>query len=301
MEKENVKIANKVSVTTLIINVVLSVFKLFAGIFASSAAMVSDAVHTMSDVLSTVIVIIGVNMAGQKSDKAHQYGHERFECVASIILAALLALTGAGIGESAVTNIINGGYKTMEPGVLALIAAFVSIGTKEWMYWFTRAAAKKTSSGALMADAWHHRSDAMSSVGALIGILGARMGFPVLDSVAGLVICVFIIKTSFDIFMDAINKMVDKACDEGTLTRLRGVVSEQEGVIEVDEIRTRIFGSKMFVDIEIAADGDITLERAHVIADSVHDSVEMGFPSVKHCMVHVNPYKKDTENGDKES
>ncbi|MCL2018254.1 MAG: cation diffusion facilitator family transporter [Oscillospiraceae bacterium] len=294
--ENNVKTANRVSVVTIIVNAILSAFKLLAGILANSAAMVSDSVHSMSDVFSTFIVIIGVNVSGKKSDKSHQYGHERFECVASIILAVILAITGLGIGQRAIMSIINGEYEGMEPGILALIAALVSIGTKEWMYWYTRAAAKKTNSGALMADAWHHRSDAMSSVGAFIGILGARLGFPVLDAVAGIVICVFILKAALDIFKDAINKMVDKACDPKTIAKLEAVIMEQSGVMGIDLLRTRIFGSKIYVDIEIAADGNLTLHEAHIIAENVHDAVEEGIDEVKHCMVHVNPMNNEEKN-----
>ena len=284
------RLANRVSVITILINAALSAFKLAAGVIAHSAAMVSDAVHSLSDVLSTVIVIIGVNLAGQKADDKHQYGHERFECVASIILAVILALVGAGIGHSGVMSIVRGGYEGKIPGALALVAALVSIAVKEWMYWYTRAAAKKIDSGALMADAWHHRSDALSSVGAFVGILGAMLGFPALDAVASIVICLFILKAACDIFMDAINKMVDKSCDAKTLEELKTLAMAQDGVLAVDDIRTRIFGSKMFVDIEIAADKDLNLMRAHKIAENVHDAVEEKFPSVKHCMVHVNPY-----------
>jgi len=288
-DKANLAIANRVSVVSIIVNAALSAFKLAVGILAHSAAMVSDAVHSLSDVLSTIIVIIGVNIAGQKSDKGHPYGHERFECVASIILALMLGLTGAGIGYSGVKSIMEGNYENKIPGVAALVAAVVSIAVKEWMYRYTRSAAKKINSGALMADAWHHRSDALSSIGAFLGILGALLGFPALDAVASLVICLFIAKAAYDIFTDAINKMVDKSCDEETVNALRALVMAQNGVIAVDDIRTRIFGSKIYVDIEIAADKDLVLTQAHKIAEGVHHAVEKNFPTVKHCMVHVNP------------
>jgi len=294
-DRTNLAIANRVSAVSVIVNAALSALKLATGILAHSAAMVSDAVHSLSDVLSTFIVIIGVNLAEQKSDKGHPYGHERFECVASIILALMLGLTGAGIGYSGVKSIMEGGGENKVPGAAALAAAVVSIAVKEWMYRYTRSAAKRINSGALMADAWHHRSDALSSVGAFVGILGALLGFPALDAAASLVICLFIAKAAYDIFTDAIDKMVDKSCDEETLNALRTLVTAQNGVIAVDDIRTRIFGSKMFVDIEIAADKDLALIQAHKIAEGVHDAVEKNFPTVKHCMVHVNP--SAAENG----
>ena len=282
--------ATRVALVPIIWNLLLSIGKLLAGVFAHSGAMISDAVHSASDVFSSIIVIIGVRIASRDSDEEHPYGHERLECVAAIILATILCITGIGIGIGACKNIFSGNYADLAiPGVLALIAALVSIIVKEAMFWYTRHYAKMLDSGALMADAWHHRSDALSSVGALIGIGGARLGFPILDSVASVVICVFIVKAAYDIFMDAIGKMVDKACDAETEQQLRDCATAVDGVEGIDLLMTRVFGNKIYVDIEICADGDKTLREAHEIAEAVHDSIEKNFPKVKHIMVHVNP------------
>lgn len=282
--------AMRISKLSIIVNVLLSLFKLFAGIFAHSGAMISDAIHSASDVFSTFIVMIGVTVSNKQSDNEHPYGHERFECIASIILAALLLVTGIGIGKTGLKTILSGNYEALKaPGLLALIAAVVSIIVKEWMYQITRSTAKKINSGALMADAWHHRSDALSSIGAFIGILGARMGIMVLDSVASVVICIFIAKAAYDVFMDAVNKMVDKSCDTELIAEMKKVISAESGVVAIDDIRTRLFGSKIYVDIEISADGNLSLNEAHTIAEHVHDSIESNFTDVKHCMVHVNP------------
>ena len=289
MEQEK-KTAMRVSAVTIVWNVILSIFKLIAGIVGHSGAMISDAVHSASDVFSTIIVILGINIASRQSDDDHQYGHDRLECVAAILLAVVLFATGIGIGIGGINKIITGTAGEDEiPGMIALLAAVASILVKESMFWYTRSAAKKINSGALMADAWHHRSDALSSIGALIGIGGARLGFPVLDPIASVIICVFIVKAAYDIFKDAIDKMVDKSCDEETEEKMRQLIKEQTGVLKVDVLRTRLFGAKMYVDIEIAADGDITLREGHEIAQVVHDKVEEEFPLVKHCMVHVNP------------
>ena len=289
-ENEFEKAAMKVSAVSIVANVLLSAFKLLAGILASSGAMVSDAIHSASDVISTVVVIIGIRLSGKASDKEHPYGHERMECVAAIILATILAFTGLGIGYTAVAKILSGNYGELTvPGVLALVAAVVSIAVKEGMYWYTRSYAKKINSSALMADAWHHRSDALSSVGALVGIAGARLGYPVCDAIASLCICFFIEKAAYDICKDAIDKMVDKACDEKLEDSLKNCALEQEGVLGVDLLRTRVFGNRVYVDIEISADGDASLRDAHKIAEHVHDAIEQSFSSVKHIMVHVNP------------
>ena len=284
------KIANKVSFITILGNVLLAVFKLMAGIIANSSAMLSDAIHSASDIFSTIVVIIGIKMASKKADKEHPYGHERLECVAAILLAVVLFVTGLGIGTEALKTILSKNYtEIVVPGILALVAAIVSIVMKEGMYWYTRYYAKKIDSGALMADAWHHRSDAFSSVGALIGIVGARLGFPIMDSIASLVIFVFIIKAAIDIFKDAMDKMIDRSCDEETENQIYTCVLNNKGVRGVDMLHTRIFGNKIYVDIEIQVDASYTLKKAHGIAKEVHDDIEENFPKVKHIMVHVNP------------
>lgn len=290
MEKN--KIANRVSVQTIIANLILSVFKLIIGFIGNSSAMISDAVHSASDVFSTIVVMIGIKMAAKESDKEHPYGHEKMECVAAIVLAIVLFITGLGIGVEAFRTIFSGNYENLEiPGILALIAAVISILVKEGMYWYTRYFARKINSGALMADAWHHRSDALSSVGALVGIFGARHGFAVMDSAASLVIFVFIAKAAYDIFMDAIDKMIDRSCDETTQKQIYECILETENVLGIDLLQTRIFGNKIYVDAEIEVDGDVTLNEAHDISELVHQRIEEKFDMVKHIMVHVNPDK----------
>lgn len=297
--KASKDIAMRAAKISIIINIALSVFKLFAGFAAHSGAMLSDAVHSASDVFSTFIVMIGVYLANRKSDQDHPYGHERMECVASIVLAMLLLATGIAIGEQGVKTIFSGDHAGLQaPGALALAAAVVSIAVKEGMFWYTMRAAKKVNSGALMADAWHHRSDALSSVGAFVGIFGARMGYPILDPVASVVICLFIVKAAYDIFKDAVDKMVDKACGEEMVQAMRKTIKEQDGVMRIDSIRTRMFGARAYVDIEIAADGNLTLNESHDIAEEVHNAMEQEFPEIKHCMVHVNPYTAEPAKQD---
>ena len=284
------RIAIKVSVLTIIVNILLSAFKLFAGVFAHSSAMISDAMHSFSDIFSTIVVIAGVKMAARQSDANHQYGHERFESVATILLSFFLFAVGLGIGYNGVYKILFSNSNAIAvPGQLALVAAVISIAVKEWMFWYTRRAAHKTNSGALLADAWHHRSDALSSIGSLLGILGARMGYPILDPLASVIICLFIFKVAFDILMDAIKKITDEACDWETVNQLNLVITSHDGVDRIDLLRTRKFGNKIYVDLEIAVDGNLSLKHAHAISQKVHDAVEKEFPEVKHCMIHINP------------
>lgn len=291
---DNEKIVMRVSVNSMIVNVLLSIGKVLAGVIARSGAMISDGIHSASDVFSTFVVMIGYKMSAKESDANHQYGHERIECVAALLLAIILCGTGIAIGYGGVQKIIHAEEANLVmPGILALVAAFVSIIVKEGMYWYTRAAAKKVNSGALMADAWHHRSDALSSIGSMVGILGARLGYPICDPLASVIICVFIVKAAYDIFKDAIDKMMDTACDVETMNKMRTVILTQAGVVGIDQIQTRLFGARIYVDVEIAADGNMSLNEAHGIAEQVHEAIEKNFEDVKHCMVHVNPVEAD--------
>lgn len=290
-QKQVEAVAIRVSLVSIVWNVVLAVGKLLAGFLANSGAMISDGVHSASDVLSSLVVMIGVKLSGKDSDEDHPYGHERFECVAAIVLAVVLAGTGVGIGMAGVEAIIAGSDSSnlVTPGALALAAAVISLVVKEAMYWYTRAAAKQIGSGALMADAWHHRSDALSSLGSFIGILGARMGYPILDPVASVVICFFILKAALDIFRDAISKMTDRSCTPAQESEMTALILSQEGVLGLDQLKTRLFGNKIYVELEISADGNQPLFASHQIAHKVHDGIEGQFPAVKHCTVHVNP------------
>lgn len=289
-DQSNTTQANRVSFISIAINTLLTVFKVIAGFLANSAAMISDGIHSASDILSTVAVIAGINMSAKESDKGHQYGHERIEAVVSMLLAIILFVTGLYVGYSAVVKIITGSYIDGElPGTLALIAAIVSIIIKEAMYQWTKIIAKRINSTALMADAWHHRSDALSSIGAFVGIFAARAGYPIGDPIASLVICAFIVKAAWDIFYDAVNRLIDRACDEETIQKMRDVIMNEEGVITIDDLKTRLFGSRVYVDAEIGADKNLSLYDAHAIAQRVHEKIEESFPNVKHIMVHVNP------------
>jgi len=290
MNKNNYKESMKISIISIIVNVILSTFKFIAGIIGKSSAMISDSVHSLSDVVSTIIVIIGIKFSNKKSDKTHQYGHERFESIATLFLGIILLVTALGIGYDGVLKIISGVKgKIAIPTIIALVAAILSIVIKEIMYQITKKVANKTNSSALLADAWHHRSDAFSSIGSLIGIVGANLGFPILDPIICLVICLFILKVAFDILIDSVHKLVDTSCDEKTIIEMKEFIEEIEDVLSIDLLQTRLFGSKIYVDVEISADKNKSLEESHEIAHKIHDAIENNFENVKHCMVHVNP------------
>ena len=289
--KNTYDIALRVSRISVAANILLSLLKLAAGLLGHSAAMVSDAVHSASDVFSTLIVMVGLRLSRKGEDQDHEYGHERLESVAAVLLAVVLAITGALIGLSGLDRVRSGGALEV-PSAMALWAAVLSILVKEAMFRYTRQAARRCSSAALMADAWHHRSDALSSVGSLIGIGGAMLGWPVLDSVAAVVISLFILKAALDIFHDAIRQMTDHAASPQLERDMEALVRQQEGVARLDLLKTRQFGSRIYVDVEFSADGDLTLTQSHAIAQQVHDAIEERYPAVKHCMVHVNPMEE---------
>ncbi len=287
----NERIAYRVSIVSIIVNILLVAAKLFAGIFAHSNALISDAVHSLSDVIGTLFVIVGVKMSNKKADSTHPYGHEKMECLASIVLALILVITGLKIGSDALILIIHTlqGSALVIPSALALYAALLSIVVKEWMYWYTLNAAKKINSSALKAEAWHHRSDALSSIGSLIGIGGAMLGFPICDPLVSILICLVIVKVAYDILSDAINKLVDRSLSAEQNEEIRQLILAIPGVTGVDMLKSRMFGAKFYIDVEISVCKDLSLEESHLISENVHQRIEAHFPDANHCMVHVNP------------
>lgn len=283
-------VIRKLSLVGIIGNVFLSAFKFVAGIMGNSSAMVSDAVHSLSDVFATFIAFLGVRFGRREADASHPYGHERIESLAAVVLGLILLVTGVGIGWVGLEKILAGNYESLPiPGMIALIAAIVSIAVKEGMFWYTRHWACVIRSSAFEADAWHHRSDAMSSIGALVGVGGSMLGYPVLDPIASVVICLFILKQGVSIIYDALKKMLDTSCGEQFEKEVRQLVDAEDQVERIDMLRTRMFGDKVYIDMEIAIDGSMQLTDAHAIAERVHDDIEHAFPEVKHVMIHVNP------------
>ncbi len=283
-------IVRKLSFMSISTNVVLSLFKLIAGFIGHSSVMISDAVHSMSDVFATLIAFVGVKISQKSPDEKHPYGYERLECLASIFLGMVLLGTGVTIGFSGIHSIITGEYRQLaEPGMIALLAAGVSIVVKEGMFHYIRHYALILHSSVFMADAWNHRSDALSSIGALIGIGGSILGFKILDPLASILLCGFIGKMCFTIFRDAFNNLIDTSCDKKYEQELETYIISREGVDHLDMLKTRMFGNKIYIDTEIAVDSELSLKEAHKIAEDVHTSVEKKFSNVKHITIEVNP------------
>lgn len=289
---DNYKLGVKTSWITVILNIVLAIIKITAGILGSSSAMLADGVHTLSDVMSTFVVILGLKVSSKKPDKEHPYGHERYESIFAKVISILLILTGLYIGYEALQTIIQGNIA--RPGSIALVAAVFSIITKEIMYQYTIRVAKKIKSISMEADAWHHRSDALSSLGTLVGIFGARLGFTALDPIAGMIVSIFVLKVGVDLYLKSVSELVDESASDETIEKIRSSISTVEGVKSINELKTRVFGNRIFVDLDIGVDPFITVEEGHDITKEVHDQLEKDIEDIKHCTVHVEPYKDET-------
>jgi len=287
---ERIKIGNKISKITIVANVGLSILKILAGVFGRSSALIADGMHSFSDILSTFVVMLGLKLSEKPADESHPYGHERIEPALTKILAVILFGTALMIFYCGLTTILRGNYQV--PETITIVAAVISIFTKEWMYKYTKKGAERIESSALLADAWHHRSDAFSSIGTLIGVVGARLGYPILDPLASIVISLFIAKMAFEIYYEALNQLLDRAADSETIEEIKKIILSVDGVLGIDVLKTRIYSNKIYVDVEISVNKDLSLIEAHNISENVHSKIESNLKRVKHCMVHVNPYLK---------
>ncbi len=280
----------KVSFLTIIINFLLFVLKLVVGLFAHSKAIVSDAFHSLSDVISTIIVIIGLVISNKEADSGHPYGHEKIESIFAIILSFILLLSGLSIGYIGLSDIMSN-KELVIPGSSALVVAVISILVKEGMFHYTMHTAKKINSSSMKADAWHHRSDALSSVASFVSVGLAKLGYPIFDPICSLLIAILIVKTAIEIFIDATNRMVDKACDDDLKEQIEKTILEGHPDIKINDFKTRMFGSRCYIDVEIAMNGDISLKESNAIAVSIHNKVENKFSIIKHCNIHVIPFE----------
>lgn len=285
---ERLKIAYKISIVSVVLNVLLSAVKIIIGFIAGSGALIADGFHSVSDVLTTFMAMFGVYISGRSDDEDHQYGHEKYEPVIGKLMAIFLFATGLLIAFNAIKNIQSGMVSV--PTQEAIYAAAISVLAKEGMYHYTMRGAIKIESSVLKADAWHHRIDAISSIGSFIGIWGAMNGWPLMEPIAAIAIGVLIIKVAVDIYMQSIKELIDTAADQETLEDIRDTIFATSGVVDIDVLKTRIHVNRLYVDVEIAVNADLTLREAHHIAEDVHDRIEEIIPKVKHCMVHVNPY-----------
>ncbi|MDD5018553.1 MAG: cation diffusion facilitator family transporter, partial [Eubacteriales bacterium] len=284
----------KITVACIFGNLTLSALKFFAGIFGRSQAMISDALHSASDIVTSVVVLVGIKIAKKPRDKEHPYGHGKVEPIAAAIIGVALVFAAVMIIKGITESIIAHSFTT--PTFLALSAAVLSIAVKEAMYRVTYAAGKKINSEAIMADAWHHRSDAFSSIGTFIGILGSMIGswtgihfLEYLDPIAGAFVACLIFKVAYDILKHAAKGLMDASPDDEKLKDIRKIASGTEGIISVVQIKGRYVGPSLYVDMEIEVSSNITVEAGHDIADKVRQNVIEMVDDVYEVLIHVEP------------
>lgn len=286
------RIIVKTTTWTMVTNGVLAIFKVIAGIFGRSTAMITDAVNSISDVLTNVAVLIFGRLSRQKEDKSHPYGHEKFDSMISVFIGMALIITVFEIAKISVEKLydffVNGiAIEAAKP--IALIAAIATIIIKEAMYHLAKRNSKRAKSSALEAIALDNRSDVLATSGALLGIGGSMLGLVYLEPIAALVICLFIVRLAFRIIKSGFSQVVDQAAGKEVVELIENIVNADPDVIRIDDLKTRQFGMKTYVDIEIAVNKELSLAKAHAIAHRIHDLVEANAPDIKHCMVHVNP------------
>ena len=279
------------------VNLLLLVLKFVTGIISHSAAMVADAVHSLSDFVTDIVVVIFVRISSKKEDDDHHYGHGKFETLATVIIGIVLGLVGIGILREGLGSIVRAlhGEVLSAPGIAALIAAIVSIVSKEWLYRYTVRKGKQYDSSSVMANAWHHRSDAFSSIGTAIGIGGAILlgeRWRILDPIAAVVVSIFILKVAFDLAKSGLDELLEKSLPTTTIEEIRRIILSVEGVSAPHHLRTRRIGSHYAIDVHIRMNGDLSLLQAHTIATEVERKIKSTFGTDTYINIHMEPVKK---------
>jgi len=277
-----------VSVINTTINALLAIGKTAVALSTHSEAVLSDGVHSFADTLSGIVLMVGIWLSQRRADTKHPYGHERLECEAAVILAGVIGVTGCTIGASAIESLLSSRGR-VPPAVSAIWISLAAIAVKEIMFRYTRLVAKRTGSSALLADAWHHRTDALSSVGSTVGVVGACMGYVWFDAAAGVLISSMILKAAVDIFVDATRKMTDRACSDEFEYALCKHVYACESVERIEELKTRLFGNRVCAEITVAVSGSMTSKEAFDVVQTLQKTVRDAFPEIKDCSVHIHP------------
>lgn len=303
MMKTREKEIYTVTLTGSAVNVILIVLKFIAGIVGKSSAMVADAVHSLSDFISDAIILVFVKIAGKPKDKTHDYGHGKFETLATVIIGLLLIGAGIGLMTGGIKSVIHSlnGQSLERPTILALIVAIVSILSKEWLYHYTLKAGKKLDSQAVVANAWHHRSDSISSLGTLIGISGAMFlgdRWRILDPLAAIVVSFLIIKSGYDIAKPCISELLEASLPEEKENEIIRLVMSVPGIKFVHNLRTRRIGNGIAVDLHAKMDGSLTLTEAHEKATAAEIEIKRAFGDNSIINIHMEPYSDSTKHND---
>ncbi|MTI65678.1 MAG: cation transporter [Firmicutes bacterium] len=286
-DNDRYKTATNITLITIIINIFLSIIKIFFGISQNSTALLADGIHTISDVGSSIGIILSFMISKKPEDDKHQYGHEKAESIATLILAIFLTAVGIKIGFGALKIIITN--QTVVPKALTIWITLISIIVKEVQFRLCMYGGKKINSKALIADAWHHRSDVFSSIAALIGIIGSRLGFSFLDPLAGLIVSIIVIKVGIRLFIEGCNDLMDCSLEKEKINKLINNIKSSKKIIHVKQLRTRKHGSKVFVDIKVCVDPNMTVSDSQYIVKEVETIVINNIGNVKEVLVYVNP------------
>ncbi len=289
----------RVTLLGSVVNLLLLVFKIVAGVLGHSAAMIADAVHSLSDFVTDLIVIVFVKISSKPEDADHAYGHGKYETLASCIIGLALIVVGVMMGYNAtvkIVDVVRNGTELASPGIIALAAAVLSIVLKEWMFHITRKVAREVDSPAVEANAWHHRSDALSSVGTAIGIGGAVLlgsKWAVLDPIAALVVSVFIVVQAAKILSDSIGQLMEKSLPRDVEQRICEIVYEEEGTSDIHHLRTRKIGSQISIELHVRMNGSLTLREVHGKSIAIEKRLRAAFGDSTYINLHVEPLKSE--------
>lgn len=294
MNDDRTKQGQRVTIIGMIGNIFLTILKAIFGYLSGSSALVADAVHSLTDIVGSGVVLGGLKVASQPADETHHYGHYKAESIVAKIVAIILIGTGVGIGWSSFNTFIEGDL--VVPEISALWIVIISIIAKEGMYQYTALVGRRIKSSAVIADAWHHRTDSFSSVAALIGIGGARLGFPQADPLAGIFVGGMIIYSGVKIYLTAIHELMDKAPEQEIVEEIAKISMEVDGCREINDIKARYLGANLAIDLKIGVDPQITVQDGHSIAAEVKSQIKEKIEDVSHVLIHVNPYERKRDN-----
>lgn len=295
-EKQRLREVYKVTIAGSIINVLLLVLKFAAGILGHSAAMIADAIHSLTDFVTDVIVLVFVKLGNKPMDRDHDYGHGKYETLATAIIGISLFAVGMMICWSGLVKTYHAflGEELQQPGIVALVAAVASVALKEWAYQFTVRIGRKYHSEAVVANAWHHRSDALSSIGTMLGIGGAILlgdHWAVLDPLAAIVVSVFIIKAAWSLVMQSVKELTDASLSEAEENEILKTASEEKGVGEIHNLLTRRIGNNIAIEMHVRMPGSLSLYAAHEHATAIENRLKQKYGADTHVGIHIEPIK----------
>ncbi len=286
----------RVTIVGSVVNLLLLIFKFVAGIVGHSAAMVADSVHSLSDFVTDIVVVLFVRLSGRPADEDHDYGHGKFETLATLFVSLVLLGVAVMLFVNGVIDIVSAlhGEKLETPGLVALIAAAASIVIKEILYRYTVRCGKKLNSQVVVANAWHHRSDALSSIGVLVGVAGAMLlggSWSILDPIAATIVSVFIAKVAYNLLMPSLEELLERSLPKGVEQRILDIILSVDGVSSPHHLRTRRIGNAYAIEVHIRMDGDMTLAQSHAVTTTVERLLKQEFGDSTHVGIHTEPVK----------